>query len=47
MATKVSQKYGTYNTSVTKRSGRITKFTVWVSGVSGSTQRVEVPGSKK
>jgi hypothetical protein len=44
MATKVTQKYGSsYNTSVTKRDGRITKFTVWLTGVPGSTFRVDFP----
>ena len=44
MATKVKQSYSPrYNTSVTKKNGRITKFTVWQTAVTGSTQRVEVP----
>lgn len=46
MATKVKQTYSTYNTSITRKGGRITKFTVWQSGVAGSTQRVVVPGKK-
>lgn len=46
MATKVTQKYGTHNTSVTRRGRTIVKFTVWQSGVPGSTQRVIVPKGK-
>lgn len=44
MATKVKQTYGTYNTSETHKGGRIVKFTVWQTGVVGSTTRVVVPG---
>lgn len=45
MATKVSQKYGKNGvaTSITKKNGRISKFTLWYPGVVGSTQRVVVP----
>lgn len=47
MATTVKQTYGSHNTSVTKKNGQVTKFTVWVTGVAGSTQRVVVPGKGK
>jgi hypothetical protein len=44
MATKVKQSYSPRaNTSVTRKDGRIVKFTVWQTGVTGSTQRVVVP----
>ena len=44
MATKVNQKYGTsYNVSVTKRNGEVSRVTLWQTGVPGSTQTVKAP----
>jgi hypothetical protein len=41
MATNVNVKYTpSLNMSVTKRNGRITKVTTWVTGVPKSTDRV-------
>ncbi|HWV45304.1 MAG TPA: hypothetical protein VN039_04625 [Nitrospira sp.] len=44
MATSVKQTYSPrVNTSETRKDGRIAKFTVWQTGVTGSTQRIVVP----
>lgn len=48
MATKVKQTYGpSYARSVTTRNGQVTKFTIWLPGVPGSTQSVSVPKVKR
>lgn len=44
MATTVKQSYSPRaNTSETRKNGQIVKFTVWQTGVTGSTQRIVVP----